>query len=514
MKKKLIAIGIVVLFVAVLYLGLGGKLPIGQLLDNGTTTISHSYEEVQGNRGSELIGPRERKGFICSYIDTEWSETISVQGRICDKNDADCTYWWSAPSKCKYIVYLKENQFSSYVVASQPGSTSQYISVANPGEIVPDCTYVSVYEFEIRGNKYSNGAVKVELWAFFDNTMYDDKGQTWYKVSQDEAYLYSGWGGLYLPKDSEGRFISTFEIGEEAKIGVKTSYGAMMSDSENKWKVSLKYPASRGGAEYLSKYYQDNADTYFTFIVTADMFVIGGDNTWRLEIYNTLVPKGTLYVDTIDLKAKAPGDVDFSNYQIQYKANNQISITLTTTVNAQTQLPIKFFKVAVIYGTGDVLLPSNPTDPQYILPWAETPQPTKENDKYVYTITFTPKYKSYVTIHAKAYDTDGRASLHTRYVTLWIYEENPSNENPPDTGEGDYGGGHTNPWSPWEPDDDDPTQYHLNPLFIKLIEAIIVFIIFFVIACIPQFKIPGGLIGRIVLIVIGGIIAFLVYSFF
>jgi len=497
--------GVVVVVVVLVLSGLfyTGNLPGLNLLDDGTDTKTYTTQGVHGAVGYELIGPNNRKGFICSYIAAQNSEDIVCQG----KAQIDFGSLGSV-DKYAYKVYLKKNAYSSYELVSAPGiPTSSFISNANPGEI-PSSTcisyqnveYLPTYSFNVIGSSYSNGAVKIEIWGHVAGFPYIS--WTWAKITSDEAYLFSGWGGLYLPKDANGTYQSTFEIGEHVKINVQTSYGAYIGD--NTWRVTLQTPSSAGGTVYKTQDYGNNVNTYFEFDVTQAMYAIG-DNDWTLQIYNTLVPKGTLHIDTIDFRAKAPSDVSFSQLNTQYKVGNSISCTLSATVNSGTQLPISKFKVAIIYGTYKVLLPSDPLSQQWLLQWSDV---TASGNKA--TITFTPKYQSYVTIHAKAYDSDGRASLHTMTDTIWVYSTTPAVEDQikDEVGVHVYGGGSTNPWFPWDPGQQDPSNW--LGLIIKIIITIIIFICFLVVGI--KVPLPFAPYSKIIVILLGALFAYLYYA--
>jgi hypothetical protein len=495
--------GIVIVVVVLVLSGLfyTGYLPGLDLLDNGEhgeVTKTFTYQGVHGATGYELIGPNNRKGFICSYISTAYSEDIVCQGKV--QIDSGSL---GHVDKYAYKVYLKKNGYSSYEKVSAPEiATSSFISNANPGEI-PTSTimseqnieYLPVYSFSVLGGSYSNGAVKVELWG--NVAGYFGIGpHEWKMIASDAAYLYSGWGSLTLPKDTNGVPKDTFEIGEHVKIGVQTSYGAYLTDAQGStktWSVVLHKPAMYGGAPYKTEYYESNANTFFEFDVTADMFVLGGDNTWTIEIFNTLISKGQLPTYTIDFAANAPGDVTFSPLNSQYKVDTAVNCRMTAAG------PITKFKVCIIYGTYDVLFPSDPFSQQWLLPWTDIPASGNTA-----TVTFTPKYQSYVTVFAKACDADGRTSLRTWTNAIWAYDTTPAVEDQIKeyVGIHVYGGGHTNPWFPHDPGQQDPFDW-------KLIVAIVILIIFILVGIFA----PLPLYGKVVVVIVGVVIAVLYYLY-
>jgi len=452
--KAIIGIIIVVMLVATgLFFGI---IPGLDILDSGTTTLNGSIGGIHGH--GELIGPLDRKGFIMSYKADGLSETIVVQGSLTTDS-----LFTAAIDKYVYTVYGKKDTASDWEVLSDSTSTSRYISNPNPkalpetsGSTTGGTYYLKSYPFSLVGNTYH--AIKVILQVHIDPNIANpfDGNYVWKTLQTDEAYIYEGWGGLYLPKDANGTARSTFEIGETVNIGVKTTYGGYtVGTNNNTWRVAMIRPADQGGAELKHQDYGDNANAYFTFTVTQDMVKLDGtsNNRYIIEIYNTLVPQGTLSVNTIDFLAKAPSDVTFSGGEIQYKVGDTVKITLSATRNTQTQLPIKSFEVSVWYGSHDVLMPSDPTSAEWIVNTVDIPATTVDGHTYTATVSFTTKKESFVTLLSKAYDSVGRASIHTEYYTMWMYAGNPVPKDVinDQTGGGTYAGGHTNFWTPWEP---------------------------------------------------------------
>jgi len=470
-------------------------------------TVSRNVGGFSGNKVNELI---PQKGFICSWSSTEWGEAITVAGSV--SIDA---YALGLLDDVRYVVYLKKDQFSDWEIVSDSGIfktyRSEYISAINPGPVGGSGWHIGgtfncePYIFRVRGNDYANGAVKVELYGHInENPLEFWRTAEWEKIATDEAYLYSGWGGLYRPLDAEGLPRSTFEIGEHVSIRVETSYGAMASETGKTWRVVLRNPS---GVVHKEQDYGDNVKSTFEFDVTSDMYVKGGDNKWQLEIYNVVIGKGQLPIDTIDFLAKAPSDVTITGGS-QTKVGNAMVLNLEAIVNAETQEAIDYFRVSAIYGVADVLLPNDPLDVQWIFSPVEL-TPTKSGNTYTYTLSVTPKYESYVTVHAKAVDTMGRASPHTTVYEFWAYADNPAREEDLEdsTGEGYDWGGHTNFWYPPV----EPTGEGSFANYLPLIIAIAVFIIMLIIAFIPQIPIPYGMFGRMLVVVLGAVLAALIY---
>lgn len=434
--------------VLVLLLVFTGLFTFGDILGITVDTSTDNYSHGGIGGFNELLGPNNRKGYIHSYKTDGLSETIVCLGKV--KMD---TWATGIMTKARYIVQGK-TETSGWETLSEPGTTSRYLSNPNPGENIASGIKIGGtvnfkdYSFEVVGNHYK--AIRVALEGYIATHVFDFK---WRLLQLDEANLYEGWGGLYLPFDEENRPRSTFEIGETVKIRVKTTYGGQAIGEGKTWRVALRDP---NGDEVFHKDYGDNVDTgygsgAFSFDVTESMYSKSSNNRYTIEIYNTLIPKGTMFVNTIDLVANAPGDVEFSG-PVQSKVGNSVTIKMEASVNSDLQLAIDHFEVSVIYGTKDVLLPSSPSSDRWIIHTTDV-SASGSGSKYTASISFTPEKESYVTVHGKAYDTEGRASKHTETWTLWTYKdaEAPDEVIDDETGQDDYGGGHTDTWLPWDP---------------------------------------------------------------
>jgi len=491
------------------------------LLDRGTDTKTYrrGIDDWAGNYQYELL---PKRGYILSYMNDGHSEEITVRGSI--------TKWnkempWSGISKVKYVVYLKENVWSPYKQVSIPGAASTCLSNPNPGNFAPASNYpgyLKTYQFTIIGNDYADGAIKVELWAYFDLTPLElgGPGQKWYLMASDEAYLYSGYGSLMLPtgiEDGVQRPHDTFEIGQTVDIEVETAKGGY-ADSGKPWRVTLNEPYSggitepgSGGGVVKEEYYEnDVTNGHFKFVVTAEMAQksMASDEPYSIRIWNTLLPKGTLYVDYVDFIANCPSDVTFQG-QEQSKVGETATVQLSTSVNSNTQAEISYFRVSVIYGTKNVLLPSDPTSFIWLIRTTNIPASGGSA-----MVSFTPTQESYVTVHAKAFDVEGRGSLRTETWTLWAYNvfEAPEDVIEDEVGQDDYGGGHTSPWLPWEPGGGNWGEVKLED-YLPIIVAIAVFVIMLIIALMPTVPIPYGMYGRIAVIILGALLAILIYLY-
>lgn len=448
----MIRTGLFALVVIVLLLGIGlftGYIPgLGSSVQ--TTTINNEYGGLRGQ--GELIGPNNRQGFITSHLNDGFSQTITCIGKACID-----TWGTGGIQKYRYMVYGRKLS-GGWEEVSTPTSTSMYISNPNPGEIgisgfqFSGCKNFNAYSFEFVGNTYK--AVKVVLEGYINPNVGFFWDYQWRVLQVDEANLFEGWGELTYPRDEQGLPVSTFEIGETGRIGVRTHYGGDTSENGKPWKVVMRYPQDRGGEIFKEESYKDNVDTYFTFTVSEDMYSKNSDNSYQVEIYNTLVPKGELLVKTIDVKAKAPGEVHLTG-PIKAKDGETVTIQMSASVNSVTQLPISSFQVAVFYGEDATLMPSDPFSDRWILPVSMV-TPSGGGSEYKYTLSFTADKgrESWVSVLAWAYDTEGRSSVNPKVFSVYIYLDTPPADEAIEdqAGEGYYYGGHTEGWQQWIPD--------------------------------------------------------------
>lgn len=515
-KIGIVAIAVVILLIA----SAGIIIPGLSLLDEGTTTVNGDFGGISGS--GELIGPNDRKGFITSYMDVGFSETITCIGRVC----AD-TWAVGGMTHYRYFVYGKENSWSSYELLSEPGTTSMYLSPEspNPGERaisgiqIGGCKNLDDYSFEFVGNKYK--AVKVVCQGRIDWNVFDpfDNGYQWRNLQIDEAYLYEGYGSLTLPTDIEDgieRPYDTFEIGQTVDIRVETAKGGQTVEGTGTWRVTLNEPYSGGitdpglgGGVVVEKYYDDDTTNgHFSFVVTKEMAdkSMSSTDPYSVRIWNTMLPKGTLYVDFVDFIHLCPGDVTLTG-ETQSRVGETTTVTLTASINSETQLPIDYFRVSVIYGTSNVLLPGDPNSNNWII--HTTNIQASGNSA---TISFIPTKESYVTVHGKAFDTDGRGSIRTKTWTLWAYAETevPDDVVDDETGEDDYGGGHTDPWLPWDPSGGNWGEVAIGLSIIGIIVAIVIAAVFAILGLLA----PGSPYVKVAIIVAGIVIAVVVYLYF
>jgi len=95
------------------------------------------------------------------------------------------------------------------------------------------------------------------------------------------------------------------------------------------------------------------------------------------------------------------------------------------------------------------LLPSDPGSDLWIIPTHDIYNVEYINGKYKAVFTFTPQRTGYVTIHSKAYDSEGRASKHTKVYTILVYPRDKPAPPDEETGETYYRGGKVSQWIDW-----------------------------------------------------------------
>lgn len=522
-KKLLIVVVAVVLIVPMLFVT--GLIPLSIAVNDVTENSTHG-----GICGSgELIGPNARKGFIMSWKTDGHSEFITVTGKAC------IDLWATGGINAyRYMVYGKTATSIDWEPLSVPGDTKKFISNPNPGTIgfsglqVGGCDNADSYSFTLIGSEYR--AIRVVFQGRIDWNLLNpfDDGWKWRTLQSDEAVMYEGHGGLYLPRGiDEDRPYSTFEIGQEVKIRVETTKGGATVGEADSWKVTLNEPyggnidaPDTGGSVVKTETYGDDHVGYFTFTVTEDMAAksMNSDYPYSIRIWNTILPVGTLDVDFLDFIAKAPGDVrvyiDGNELApgMQTKVGDTASVEIRADVNEETGLAIEYFRVSIIYGTNNILLPSEWSSHLWILHTTNVPA-IKSGSDYTATISYTPEKESYVSIHIKAFDTAGRGSPSGMIFTSWSYADNPVPDEviEDETGTDYYGGGRTSDWLPWDPGGG---NWEAAPgIIINWIGVLVAAIIIgmFVVA---GLKMPGRKENKIIVAVIGMIVAVVVYAYY
>ena len=521
-KYTLITLIVVTALVLSAYAGL---LSIGS---GGLDTVCDNENHWAIEGYGELIGPRNRDGFIRSFVSTGYSESISIRGTMIVE-DVLCR---AGADLYKYVVELREIATGDWIIAAQPptGNTITDMSMNCPP--VRDVGYYLQntgpyampypYEFEVIGNDYD--AIKCELWVKINADVLNPWSFNGWKVLQtDYAYLYSGIGGLYYHDTDEELSETptarqTYEVGETVEISVHTGYGGQTiagSDetshtgifgNQRTWQVMLRRPedledSNLAGTiiDELTQTYDDNQHGTFSFEITEDMYDTNSNNEYSVEIYNVWQDMGALNVYAIDILGNAPSSVTFyADYQTE--VGKKCTVSFDAIPNPLTGKPIQSFRVAVIYGTHQNLIPaSGPSDPIWLI--YKTDVPATNSGGYV---TFTPIKEDYITVFANAQDSEGRTNLYPSCWTLWAYEGQPA----PTGIIQDYVGFHWyegggSPW--WQPTKPTGFWNNLEPGTQALLMAVITFATFlFLGSFLPKNQ-------KIIAIIIGVIVAVIVY---
>lgn len=534
MKKTMIGVAAVLVLVTIIGAMYAGILPMNLMGNLDTVTNQKHYGNFKGY--GELIGPNDDEGFIRSWKEDGFSETITIAGRI-EVEQQGFTIMTSM-DKYSYTVYGFVD--GDWIEISSPDKTTMYVTGTNPGRLDPPTAMIvdgvfnfDPYSFNLVGNDVEG--IRAEFWCHIDwDVINPFNGYEWVKMQRDEAYMYSGYGGLYLPRgldeDNPDLPYSTFEIGEVVRIGVETSKGGG-STSDLNWRVTLNEPyisadpdmdPSAGGGVVHEQFYKDDcsaSNTFFTFTVTEEMAqkTMQTGLPYTVRIWNTILPMSTLNIDFIDFYYKAPGKAEITG-PTTMECGSTASFDITAQVNSETQADIDFFRVSVVYGKSNTLLPSEWGDGRWIVHTTDVGNNNKAACTLPQVVAFTAEAEGYVTLFAKPFDVQGRPALTTQTYTLYFWKSvnNGGGGQPPDdviddeVGQDDYGGGHTRPWLPWEPSDSPWYNTALNEVLVYIIMALII-IMFAVIAIAAP--LPGAPISRVLVFILGVVIAILLYFF-
>lgn len=532
--KKIIGVVAVVIAVSMVAALYAGVLPLSAMGNLNTTTSNRHFGNFLGH--DELLGPNGKEGYISSWKENGFSETISVIAKL--KLEQQGITIATGITRYGYSVYGYVG--TEWIELSTPDKSTMYLTGTNPGLIsVPSgiqwdgVVNFNEFAFNIVGSEVKG--IRVEAWFYMNWDVFNPfEGYKWVKMQSDEAYMYSGYGGLYLPRGLEEQNpdlpYSTFEIGEVVKIGVETAKGGETSDGMP-WRVTLNAPYTganpdmdpgAGGGVIKEQAYADDcsaSNTFFSFTVTEAMAQATMDTglPYTVRIWNTILPLGTLNIDFIDFYYNAPGKVEFTGPETA-EVDETIVVSLTSTLNADTQADIDFFRVSVVYGKADTLLPSDWGDGRWIVHTTDVGTNDGQACSLPRTISFSAESEGYVTVFAKVFDVNGRPSLTTQTWTLYVWMSEadggsgqpPSDVTDPDTGQDDYGGGHTSPWLPWDPSDSPWYNTQVNEILTYIIMALVIVMFAILAFALP---LPFAPFSRILVFLVGLLLATLLYFF-
>jgi len=528
-KKPIIIIAIAV--VLLLIIGVfAGVLPFS-FVDLDTKTYNANQGGIYGV--GELL---DQKGYILSWNTNDFSQTITVHGRFNSQIGS-----MGEMTKYRYLIYLKKDLYSDWELVSQPGNegTSMYLNSNNPDEKTISGFKGQEYScyawnFNILGPDYAGGGIRAVLQGWIDETKLDWEGPRWEKLQSDEAYLYGGTCGLYFPRgvDEEDLDLpySTFEVGQTVKIGVETGVGG---SSDKPWRVTLNKPYYGtieegeeddpyvGGKQAVIEEQVfpndcDPSNTFFTFTVTAEMAELSmtSSHPYTVRIWNNVLPKGTLQADFVDFLYKSPDIVTWGGDSGKFEVGSSVNVEVSAEVNSETQAGIDYFRISVVYGESNTLLPSDWSSKRWIVHTSNIGGDDGVACNIPQIVSFKADKPGYVTVHAKAFDIQGRASPHTTYLQMFAWDGSEPPDDAVDTGDGYYGGGHSEDWWPWDPSEGNWQLTDDDGSASTLLKIIIIIIIFAIVGIIAYFfPLPGGIHGKIFVIVLGIVLAVLIWIF-
>ena len=193
-------------------------------------------------------------------------------------------------------------------------------------------------------------------------------------------------------------------------------------------------------------------------------------------------------------------------------------VKLNADVNSETQADIDYFRVSVVYGPRNLLLPSDWGSDRWIIHTTNVGNDDGSACNLPQSISFTASKEKYVTVFGKAFDVNGRGSTTDEVWTICFWGESgePPDETIEDeTGQDHYGGGHTENWLPnwipslgnWKILEDDGSM----TMLFKIIISIVIIALFGIIAYF--FPVPGGLYGKILVMILGVVLVILIWLF-
>jgi len=348
------------------------------------------------------------------------------------------------------------------------------------------------------------GAIKIELVGFIKGNIFD----SWHPkvLASDEAELLPSGGSI---KRVGTR--ATYEVGETMEMQVTTDYsGSTVGESSKGYVVKIRNPI--GNVEKTIPL-QDDFDGKISIYIKDEWYkpdTSGWDNTFKFELVNQMRPLGELTFATIDVIGKAPANCIISTSAESNQGKIQGGETLTVTFTAEEKIgavPIEEFSYCVFYGQSKNTAEPPSDSPNWIRSWTSI-NAEKSSDGYTATVSFTvPSRAGYVTI--KAWPV-GEGNRHSEEMTaggalIWVDSEPADSQVDQENIESHTDvGGKTSDFIDWLL----PGPAELMD-YLPLIIAIAVFIICLIIAVIPQIPLP--LYGRLIVIVLGAVLAVLIY---
>lgn len=552
MKKIIIVIIVILLFLGAYF---GGFLPLGINYGTGLNLdtsanyypASKSYQPFQGNnwmqgtsnevlisdkyivawqsgqysqsitaRADFQYHARARcEGWLCAcgyapgvVLGTYWTVVnyVSPTGhttKIIDtKNnwwDTNFVYWVRGAASSRYVPgngHYLPNVLSDYPPSGGTWSGIQGSKWYMPwGEDDGEAKWYNLntdtIEFRMKGNRMGG----LKLTTIINYAQKEDTGGIipctgfrWHRgtamICKDETYLASGEGEITIKSTNavevagdetteETNIIYTkyvYEEGLKVDISIDAGYsGASLDPSDDGygkgWVLSI-YDST--GHNRYSKNIPDDVRGYSVhYEIPSGAFILNDPNAneWRVVLKNTLFDQSETRLFVVDKYEYMPGQVVITADKSSYTQWETVRVTLKAT--AKTGSSIDYFTAWAKY--------TSPSSVDYASPARNYPA-RMSGDFYEATFDFQlEKGDVYVYLRSHAIDSDGRAGVEGE---LKIYSEQSV----------------------------EPLSKLLN-----LIVAIFVFVIFAIVAW--RFPIPYGIYGKIIVIILGAILAFLIYYY-
>jgi len=553
MKRMIVVIAVILIFIGAYF---GGLLPLGINYGTGlnldTSANFHaqekSYQPFRGNNwiqgvDSEVIVYDK---YIVSWQSGAYSQLITARASFQYHARARCegwlcacgyapgvvigTYWTEvnyveASGQTTKIIDTKNNWWDTrYVYWVRGADSSRYVS--GSGHYLPNVLYdyppgggawsdlqgskwympwgeddgeakwynvnTDTIEFKMKGSMM--GGLKLTTTLKYAEKediggVIPCTGFRWHrkeaKICDDETYLASGEGEITIESTNaveiagtetteETQIIYTkyvYEEGLTVDISIDAGYsGASLNPSDagygKGWTLSIY--DSKGLNRHSENIPDDVRGYSVPYTIPSGAFIINDPNAneWRVVLKNTLFDQSETRLFVIDKYEYMPGQVIITTDKSSYKQWETVQVTLEAT--AKEGSSISYFKAWAKYTSAGSV--------DYASPARNYPAQHVSGSSYKATFSFQlEKGDVYVYLRSHAIDSEGRAGVEGE---LKIYSEQAV-----------------------EP----------LPNYLNLIIGILVFVLFAIIAW--RFPIPFGIYGKIAIVVLGAVLAVLIYYY-
>ena len=446
--------------------------------------IIEGYEEL-------IFSPHSNAPIVTAMKGGEGERSIEVVAHGNLVYDAMFGYWipaygwyevdikYSGTGAWKTIINTKENQIDEDIVAFVSGARNKQSyydragSVTIPGFIIGDIKTLNPIGFCFKGSQVGIMRVRqmTEFTALF-GTLHDTRTS-----SIDYAFLVSGKGTVEKVDDQD-RYVA----GEDTvRFRVNTGYSGYTIGGEyvtRGWE--LKVYNNRGNLIHIWDIDDDKQGTRYdktgsllNYAIPVDAVEPGASHTWRVVLTNTLFDQShtQFFAVTRAELEQAPDIKPIEFGEVEYRLGDTVTIYLEGIPNPSGRNKIDGFLVNIMYGESG------------------------------WTVDYVEEYHlKYISATGNKATISFRASKGDTYVNVeaWAFDS-------PEVTGGIMSEGETA--QVWIKDKESAPIVD----FLPLIVAIAVFIIMLIIACIPQIPIPFGVYGRMVVVILGVVLAALIY---